>query len=81
MMKSKSLYHGRRFPAAVISCAVRWHLRFQLSLREIQELLFERGVVESHETVRRWCAKFSARFALRPRVASPAAPGISMKCS
>jgi putative transposase len=62
---------------------VRWHFRFQLSLRDIQELLFERGVVVSHETVRRWCDKFSARFAYRVKAArrSPAAPGISMKCS
>src|SRR6266702_5567075 len=41
-----SLYHRRRFPGAVISCAVRWYFRFQLSLRDIEELLFERGVIE-----------------------------------
>lgn len=41
----KSLYHGHRFPAAVISCAVRWYHRFRLSLRDIEELLLERGVV------------------------------------
>jgi putative transposase len=46
MMKNvKSLYHGHRFPAVVISCAVRWYFRFQSSLRDIEELLFERGVV------------------------------------
>ena len=45
MKKSKSLYHGHRFPAGVIGCAVRWYFRFQLSLRDIEELLFERGVV------------------------------------
>jgi transposase-like protein len=33
----KSLYHGRRFPAAVISFAVRWYFRLQLSLRDIEE--------------------------------------------
>jgi transposase-like protein len=38
-------YHGHRFPAEVISCAVRWYFRFQSSLRDIEELLFERGVV------------------------------------
>src|SRR5579864_6246907 len=58
MRMTKSLYHGHRFPAAVISCAVRWYFRFQLSLRDIEELLFERGVVVSYETVRRWCEKF-----------------------
>ncbi|MGF6383818.1 transposase-like protein [Paraburkholderia atlantica] len=44
MKNAKSLYHGHRFPASVISCAVRWYFRFQLSLRDIEELLFERGV-------------------------------------
>jgi transposase-like protein len=41
----KSLCHGYRFPAAVISFAVRWYFRFQPSLRDIEELLFERGVI------------------------------------
>jgi hypothetical protein len=45
MKNAKSLYHGHRFPAAVISCAVRWYFRFQLSLRDIEDLLFERGVI------------------------------------
>jgi putative transposase len=48
MKKSKSLYHGHRFPVAVISCAVRWCFHFQLSLRDIEELLFDRGVVVSY---------------------------------
>ncbi|MBB4519844.1 hypothetical protein GGD68_008660 [Paraburkholderia fungorum] len=65
MKNSRSLYHGHRFPAAVISCAVRWYFRFQLSLRDIEELLFERGIVVSYETVRRWCDKFGAGFAHR----------------
>ena len=63
MKKSKSLYHGRRFPAGVISCAVRWYFRFQLSLRDIEELLFERGVIVTYETIRCWCDKFGKGFA------------------
>ncbi|QTD95320.1 IS6 family transposase [Burkholderia anthina] len=65
MKKTRSLYHGHRFPAAIISCAVRWYFRFNLSLRDIEELLFERGVVVSYETIRRWCDKFGASFAHR----------------
>jgi putative transposase len=61
---ANSLYHGHRFPPAVISCAVRWHFRFQLSLRDIEELLFERGVVVSYETIRRCCDKFGNGFAI-----------------
>jgi len=69
MNKSRSLYHGHRFPAVVISCAVRWYFRFQLSLRDIEELLFERGIVVSYETVRRWCDKFGTGFAHRVKAA------------
>ncbi|MGF6962485.1 IS6 family transposase [Paraburkholderia youngii] len=67
--KTKSLYHGHRFPATVISHAVRWYFRFQLSLRDIEELLFERGVTVSYETIRRWCEKFGAGFAQRVKAA------------
>src|SRR5574337_587953 len=67
MQKKKTLYHDHRFPAVVISQAVRWYFRFQLSLRDIEELLFERGVVVSYETIRHWSDKFGASFALRAR--------------
>jgi putative transposase len=53
----------------VTSCAVRWYFRFQLNLRDIEELLFERGVIVSYETVRRWCDKFGACFAYRVKAA------------
>ncbi|MFL9901350.1 IS6 family transposase [Paraburkholderia fungorum] len=69
MNKSKSLYHGHRFPASVISCAVRWYFRFQLSLRDIEEFLFERGVIVTYETIRCWCDKFGAGFARRVKAA------------
>jgi putative transposase len=69
MKNAKSLYHGHRFPAVVINCAVRWYFRFQLSLRDIEELLFERGVIVSYETIRRWCDKFGAGFAHRVKAA------------
>jgi putative transposase len=71
MQNTKSLYRGHRFPAIVISCAVRWYYRFQLSLRDIEELLFERRVVVSYETIRRWCDKFGAGFARRVKAARP----------
>ncbi|NLP64801.1 IS6 family transposase [Paraburkholderia sacchari] len=67
MKKTKSLYHGHRFPASVISCAVRWYFRFNLSLRDIEELLLERGVVVTYETIRCWCDKFGAAFAGRAK--------------
>ena len=69
MKKTKLLYVGHRFPASVISHAVRWYFRFQLSLRDIEELLFERGVVVSYESIRRWTEKFGAGFAHQVRAA------------
>ncbi|HKR42485.1 MAG TPA: IS6 family transposase [Paraburkholderia sp.] len=69
MKKSKSLYHGHRFPVEAISCAVRWYFRFQLSLRDVEELLFERGVIVTYETVRCWCDKFGEDFARRGKAA------------
>jgi putative transposase len=69
MKKSKSLYNCHRFPAEVISCAVRWYFRFQLSLRDIEELLFERGVTVTYETIRCWCDKFGKGFAHRVKAA------------
>ncbi|OUL76519.1 transposase [Paraburkholderia hospita] len=70
MSKTKSLYGGHRFPATVISHAVRWY--FQLSLRDIEELLFERGVTVSYETIRRWCENFGAGCAHRVKGAPQA---------
>jgi putative transposase len=50
--ENKTVVSRSLLPAAVISCAVRWYFPFQLSLRDIEELLFERGVIVSYETVR-----------------------------
>ena len=69
--KTKSLKHGHRFPAVVISCAVRWYFRFSLSLRDVEELLHERGVVVTYETIRCWCDKFGAEFARCAKAARP----------
>ncbi|MFM0069368.1 IS6 family transposase [Paraburkholderia aspalathi] len=69
MTKMKSLYYGHRLPATIISCAVRWYFRSQLSLRDIEELLFKHGVTVRYETIRRWCQKFGAGFVRRVKAA------------
>ena len=69
MKKNRSAYHGFRFPAAVISCAVRWYHRFNLSLRDVEELLLERGVTVTYESIRNWCERFGAQFARRAKIA------------
>jgi putative transposase len=66
-------YKGHRYPVEVISHCVWLYHRFPLSFREVEELMLERGVVVSYETVRRWCAKFGQRYAsaLRRRQSQP----------
>src|SRR5712672_69141 len=58
-----SLYRGHGFPAEVIGQAVWLYVRFPLSLRMVEDLLAARGIVVSHETVRRWAEKFGRDFA------------------
>lgn len=66
-----SLYRRRRFPPEIISYAVWLYYRFALSFRDVEELLAERGVQVSYETIRRWCAKFGPTFAYQLRVRRP----------
>lgn len=54
---------GYRFPKAVISYAIYLYHRFLLSYRDVQELLFERGIEVSHETIRAWCSRFGPDLA------------------
>jgi len=49
--------------------AVRWHLRFDLSYRDIEELLVERGVEVDHVTMYRWVQRFTPLFADAARFA------------
>ncbi|GGT75522.1 hypothetical protein GCM10010207_85760 [Streptomyces atratus] len=39
------------------------YFRFPLSFREVEDLMLERGVIVSYETVRRWCMKFGQAYA------------------
>jgi hypothetical protein len=65
-----------QFPPAVIRHAVWLCIRFTLSYRDVEELLAERGLEVSYETVRRWVLKFGPLFAreLRRRRSRPTAP-------
>src|SRR5271165_572051 len=64
-------HYRHRFPAEIISHAVWLYHVFSLSLRDVELLLAERGVVVSYETVRRWCKKFGQSFANRLRRRRP----------
>jgi transposase-like protein len=59
----KSAFAGFRFPPEVIVVAVRWYLRFNLSYRDVEELLVERGVEVDHVTVHRWVQRFTPLLA------------------
>ena len=54
-------YRRYRFPPEIIQHAIWLYLRFTLSYRDVEELLAERGLDISYETVRRWVLKFGPR--------------------
>ncbi len=59
----KISYSGYRFPPEIIHQAIWLYLRFPLSLRDVEDLLAERGVAVSYETVRRWVNHFGPMIA------------------
>ncbi|MET7354601.1 IS6 family transposase [Streptomyces mirabilis] len=63
MESASPSYRGHRYPVEVISHCVWLYHRFPLSFREVEELLLQRGVIVSYETIRRWCAKFGRAYA------------------
>ena len=64
-------YRRHRFPPPIIQHAIWLYLRFTLSYRDVEELLAERGLEVSYETVRRWVLKFGATVAQRLRRRRP----------
>ena len=54
-----SAFAGFRFPREVIILGVRWYLRYNLSYRDLEELLAERGIVVDHVTLYRWVARLT----------------------
>lgn len=64
----KQLFYRRhRFPPMIIQHAIWLYLRFTLSYRDVEELLAERGIDVSNETIRRWVLKFGRLYAQRLR--------------
>lgn len=73
-MPSPSIsYKRHRFPSQIIAHAVWLYIRSNLSLREVEEMLLERGIDVLYESIRRWTVKFRPRIArsLRKRQARP----------
>ncbi len=64
-------YKRHRFPAEIIQHAVWLYCRFTLSFRDVEELLAERGIDISYESIRSWVLKFGAAYARRIRRRRP----------
>ena len=56
-------YHGYRFPPEIISHAVWLYHRFGLSSRDVEDLLAQRGITVTYETIRQWCQTFGPAYA------------------
>ena len=65
MSRSTTLYKRHRFPPEIIQYAVWLYHRFNLSHRDIEDLLAERSVAVSYESIRLWCNKFGPQYARR----------------
>jgi putative transposase len=66
-----NLYTHHRFPAEIISHGVWLYYRFCLSYRDVEELLFARGVIVTYEAIRKWCLKFGQAYAHQLRRRRP----------
>ena len=64
-------YAGYRFPREVIQRAVWMYLRFTLSFRDVEEMLAERGIIVTYESIRRWVLAFGPSIANRIRAQRP----------
>ena len=67
MKRDTPSYHGYRFPPEIISHAVWLYHRFGVSFREVEDLLAQRGVTASYETIRHWCQMFGLDYARQLR--------------
>ena len=67
MNTSYLLYKRHRFPSEIIQYAVWLYYKFNMSYRDIEDLLAERGIQVSYEAIRLWCNKFGPKYASRLR--------------
>ena len=63
MKDADKLYHGQRYHPTIIRHAVWLYHRFCLSLRDVEDLLAERGIAVSYESIRQWCNRFGPEYA------------------
>ena len=66
-MNQSKMVKRHRFPAEIIQYAVWIYQRFNLSHRDVEDLMAERGITVSYEAIRLWCNKFGSKYAQRLR--------------
>jgi DDE domain len=66
-MGVEQLFEGRHFDREVIILCVRWYFRFKLSLRDLVEMMAERGLSLAHTTIMRWVWHYAPEFEKRWR--------------
>jgi putative transposase len=64
-MKNSNIYKRYRFPSDIIQYAVWLYYRFNLSHRDIEDLLADRGINVTYEAIRLWCNRFGPKYAVR----------------
>ena len=65
MKQTVPIYKNHRFPIEIVSRAVWLYFRFNVSLREVEEMMLDRGIIVSYETIRRWCRRHGADYTRR----------------
>lgn len=65
MKTTSNIYKHHRFPPEVIQYAVWLYFRFNLSIRDVEDLLAQRGIIVSYEAIRLWVNKFGPQYAKR----------------
>ena len=63
----EELFKGRHFDRGIVILCVRWYLRFKLSLRDLVEMMAERGLSMAHTTIMRWVQRYALEFEKRWR--------------
>jgi putative transposase len=56
------MFKGRHFDRSVILLCVRWYLAYGLSLRDLEEMMAERGISVDHATIHRWVVRYSTEL-------------------
>src|SRR5262245_8615828 len=71
MNTSPPTYKNHQFTPEIISHGVWLYFRFCLSYRDVEELLFARGIIVTYEAIRKWCQKFGQAYANQLRHRRP----------